>query len=770
MNRKAAVLSQWASASEKGIRLPRKRFKVPFLYDGGIIVCVLDYTSLWFVLKRHEFKVAIRGCFDGQGIDSARMVTSSKSGCSFLVEGRTGRFSISLEVLKGEREMLHYNTALTPHRPVQMADSPRDLLLGGTPKNKDVTGKVHFTQKGPASAIAYASFRNPKGGALLYFQNLTALNAYCDLTHASPAGIVAGKWPEIGMALPSGSKPLPAKRRVTVSDAFVCFSGRALANETDVAAHCLECLASIYKFLPRPKTDYFDWPHAATRTLHSLDKTRSCTRQVRGRRYLNAYVSAEEKPPESMVQCSVLVPMRAYEQWLGGEVPLAKQLARNLSSFYDKKANSVVRWLPGCAFKKNDRSEEEDPGRADSWYIHHTLLNLGRLAEMGDKSARRIFFKSLASATKVARHFKYEWPVFFKLKTLEVLKAESAPGKGGEHDVPGLYAHVMLQAYALSHEKRYLREAERAALCMKGAGLNLLYQTNNTLLSGVVLARLWRLTAKKKYRDLRVVCVDNMIARVWMWDCDYGFAKHYTNFMGASPLHECEYVAAYEEAEAVGIAVQYLKTLGDAAPLGVRMLLAEYVKFLLHRGKNYFPENLPASVVSDSPKEGKIDRRLAVPLEDLSTGWKQAGQVGQEVYGSSVSFVTCVSSYLNYANSSIMVFSEYPILEDKGLFTSDGSGIIEMRLGGTPDLSCKVRVLAKGSMELLQRVSVETKSNKAVVVPTQALEQSFTEYQVTGGSDLRINVTPPRELSASLAAGDNSTLAAGEKRRMGTAK
>jgi hypothetical protein len=122
-----------------------------------------------------------------------------------------------------------------------------------------------------------------------------------------------------------------------------------------------------------------------------LDKSRSCTQRIGGRRYLNAYVGGEEKPPESMVQCSVLVPMRAYEQWLGDAVPLTKQLARTLSSFFDKKVSSVVRWLPGCAFKKHDKSEEEDAGRVDSWYIHHTLLNLGRLAEMGDKNARRIF-------------------------------------------------------------------------------------------------------------------------------------------------------------------------------------------------------------------------------------------------------------------------------------------------------------------------------------------------------------------------------------------
>jgi hypothetical protein len=71
------------------------------------------------------------------------------------------------------------------------------------------------------------------------------------------------------------------------------------------------------------------------------------------------------------------------------------------------------------------------------------------------------------------------------------------------------------------------------------------------------------------------------------------------------------------EAEAIGIAVEYLKTIGDAAPMGARMLLAEYVKFLLHRGKYYFPENLPEKMVAVSPKEGKIDRRLAIPLEDF---------------------------------------------------------------------------------------------------------------------------------------------------------
>jgi hypothetical protein len=211
MKSRSAPLSQWASGLGESIRFPRKQLKVPFVYDGGTMACILDYVSLWFVLQRGELRVAIRSCFDPQGIDSARVVTSIKNDCRFVVEGRTGQFAIDLQVLKEEREILHYKTKLTPHRPVQIVFSARDLVFGGTGKN--VEGKVHFTQKGPASAIAYASFRDPKGGTLLYFQNLTSLNEYCAITHAEPVGIVAGEWPELGMALPAGASLCQQKRK-----------------------------------------------------------------------------------------------------------------------------------------------------------------------------------------------------------------------------------------------------------------------------------------------------------------------------------------------------------------------------------------------------------------------------------------------------------------------------------------------------------------------------------------------------------------------------
>jgi hypothetical protein len=55
-----------------------------------------------------------------------------------------------------------------------------------------------------------------------------------------------------------------------------------------------------------------------------------------------------------------------------------------------------------------------------------------------------------------------QWPVFYQLKTLKVLRAEFAPGKAYEHDVPGLYAQVMLQAL---RARSAIAKADRIALC-----------------------------------------------------------------------------------------------------------------------------------------------------------------------------------------------------------------------------------------------------------------------------------------------------------------
>jgi hypothetical protein len=112
-----------------------------------------------------------------------------------------------------------------------------------------------------------------------------------------------------------------------------------------------------------------------------------------------------------------------------------------------------------------------------------------------------------------------------------------------------------------------------------------------------------------------------------MWNCSYGSAKKYDTFIGVGPLHEASYLAPYEESESFAACLTYLQTAGDQTPPAIRYLMAEYMKYLLHRGRFYYPQELPAKAIAKKAKEGHIDRKLWVPLEDLRTGWQQSGQV-----------------------------------------------------------------------------------------------------------------------------------------------
>ena len=63
--------------------------------------------------------------------------------------------------------------------------------------------------------------------------------------------------------------------------------------------------------------------------------------------------------------------------------------------------------------------------------------------------------------------------VFYDLDSFEVIKAESRPGAGGENDVAGQYVHLMMQAWDLTKDDRYLHEAEAAARTLAGLGFHL---------------------------------------------------------------------------------------------------------------------------------------------------------------------------------------------------------------------------------------------------------------------------------------------------------
>jgi hypothetical protein len=219
-----------------------------------------------------------------------------------------------------------------------------------------------------------------------------------------------------------------------------------------------------------------------------------------------------------MVQLSVLLPLLEYETWSGEEIPFAKEILGNLPLFFDKQANVYGRWLPSAHDKLDGSEPQKNPRVMDSWYLYHPLINLSRLAINGDKAAEKLFLDSMDFAIRVAHKFDYHWPVFYDLDTLEVLKAETAEGAGGPHDVAGIYAHAMLQAWELTGEERYLEEAKKAARSLRGLGFNMFYQANNVLFAAKVMLRLWKETGDELYRDLSYLCMANAFNNMWLWN------------------------------------------------------------------------------------------------------------------------------------------------------------------------------------------------------------------------------------------------------------
>ena len=738
---KTEETSQWVTGLDEQLKQATHRAAAKVQLEQGQLEVCLTTNSFWLLFSAGKSgKLAIRTCFDPQMIRSFRAGRTSKTKVEYVVEGAIGQFRIIVELPRSNYPLLHYTTLLTPNQPFTIQAFPRDVYVLDTDYSPATTqGMVYVTQTGPTSGLTYLSMTEPVGGSLLYFQNFTALNDYFQATQTEPSNTVGAQWPEIGFALPTATSPLLAGHEITLSDAFLFLSDLIPQSEFEAADQFLDAMATIYLHLPKPETTYYNWPKAAERTIQALSKSADCGRMIQKQYYLNAYVDATYKPPESMVQLAILVPLWEYQRWANKPVSLVESLQKNLPSFYDEKQQTFMRWLPNGTFEENinERSEEQDPTKVDSWYLLHTLMNLGRLADQGNTSAKDLLLNSLEFVIKAAHHFGYNWPVFYDIHTLAVIKAETDTGKGGELDVAGLYTHVMVQVYELTKEARYLDEAIASAERLRGKGFELLYQSNITIMSALTLARLWKITGNRLYFDLSRLGVANVIARLWVWDCQFGFGKNRSTFLGVAPLRNAPYLAAYEEGEIVATMVNYLREVGRDVPDSIRLFFSEYMKYLLNRGRYYFPSELATDSICQSPKEGRIIHDLPIPLEDLSTGWKQAGAVGQEVYGGALAYILTSYAYKRFASIPIVVFADYPIYQAEYQVTNNTSGYLIIRLAGTATCYCRVRVLARSGSLPTVTVYDEDAADRDPLKPGET-GKTYQEYQVQGHRRLRL--------------------------------
>ena len=655
--------------------------------------------SLWAIIRR------------GKSGGLALRLAHTPGGCRDLNTGKAkrgealrleftsgiGRHITAIRLHDDEVPVLRATSWIRPHAPLLVPFLPRDLYpLGEGDDPAFSCGEVEAAQRGFNSGLCYFRLWEPQFGSTLYFQNLTTLNPWFLATETKPDGAVGGEWPELGYLPPTPQQapqppidPIPKDRDTPVSDALLAFHDESGGDETEMARRYLSLLGAVYRRIERPATEFHDWVDRAERALHDIDKSPKATIRHYGFRYLHPYTDAEY--PDSMVQISVLAAIRDYEAWKKAPIPLLGELKAGLRKFYDPKLRTLRRYLPNVG-------KDKDKDAVDSWYLYHPLMNLGRLALDGDQRAKRLFLQSVDYGIKAAHHFKYKWPIQYNVTDFSVIQ-ESRDDKGlGQTDVGGIYAYVMLEAFALTDDKRFLDEARAAIDAAKGMRFNLNYQANLTAWGAAACLRLWQITDEATYLQQSYVYLASFFHNTAMWESEIGHAAEYRNFLGVTALHDAPYMAMYECFDSFSAFERYLKDSGPDVDPAVRLLLTEYCRYALDRAWYYYPDSLPPDTISPTQREnnGHIDRALSFPVEDLYIDGQQAGQVGQEVYGAGAAFVFASRCFHTVRDAPFLIFCDHFLLASE----RPAERSLSFQLGGGEGLEATVALLPIGRTRL----------------------------------------------------------------------
>jgi hypothetical protein len=658
---------------------------------GRTIEIALGHDSLWAIVRREGARLAIRAAYAPGGLSVRRSRPKGAEATRLTLQSALGRHVVAIRLVEEELPLLRITSRLTPAEDLLIPHLPRDLYpLGPDDDPLTATGNVEAAQRGLNGGILYWRLDEPTPGSMLYVQNLTALNDYFNATQTRPDGAVGGEWPELGYLPPtppqSGTPPrgpLPKGREVVISDALMVFHKDAPRNEAHSARLFLQMLGTAYRQLDTPALTFRDWPDRAERTIRDLTTAPAATVRHYGHLYAHPYTAAEY--PDSMVQMTLVAALADYGAWLDKPQPVEAKLAGGMPRFFDEKLGTIRRYLPNVG-------KDKDADAVDSWYLYHPLLNLGRLAIRGDKQARTLFEGSLGFAIKAARHFGYRWPIQYKITDFSVItEARNADGLG-QTDVGGIYAYVMLLAFDLTADAKYLAEARNAIDAAEGMRFELNYQANLTAWGAAACLRLWRITNQERYLQQSYVYLASFFHNCALWDSRIGAARLYPTFLGVSALHDGPYMALYECFDSFTAFESFLKESGPDLEPAARLMVSDYCRYALDRAWFYYPDALPPDLLCEQPRNGHIDPKLSFPVEDLYIAGDTAGQVGQEIYGAGAALVFTARMFHHVADAPFRLFCDHFLMASTR--TSDRS--MSFQLGGDGSTTANVSILRSG--------------------------------------------------------------------------
>ncbi|MEG3178885.1 hypothetical protein U1872_21885 [Sphingomonas sp. RB3P16] len=615
---------------------------------GELDVEILTTTdSLWVIVRRqHGGGIALRAAYVVGAFSCKVFTPGSGEAARLEVASPLGRYEVVIRTGSHALENLRVTVRLTPAESTLIPFIPRDLYpLDDNDDPMGAVGSIEVGQRGLNVAVAYLHLEEPRFGDVLYFQNLTALNDYYRATGTTPHGVVGGIWPELGYLIPTpadGTSPrdsgLQPGIKVTLSDAILVFRHDAPPHERESARRFLQMLSVAYATIELPQVEFRNWVDRAERTLRDLDQAPEATIEHYGHRYVHPYTNAEY--PDIMVQMSIVTAIHDWGAWRGTPHPLEAEFKAGLEKFYDPDLRSLRRYLPNVG-------DDKDADAIDSWYLYHPMLNLGILALNGDADAKALLLKSIDFGIRAAQHFAYKWLIQYKITDFAVITETAGADDRGQTDVGGIYAWVMLQAFELTDDKRFLDEARKAIDVAMGLRFNVNYQANLTAWGAAACMRLWRITNRAVYLEQSYVYLASFFHNCVIWESNLDHAALYSTFFGVSCLQDAPYMAIYECFDSFTAFERYLADGGPELDPAARMLVSEYCKYALHLSWFFYPDTLPQDTLSPKQREtnGHIDRKLSFPVEDLYPGGELAGQVGQEVYGAGAAFIFATRSF-----------------------------------------------------------------------------------------------------------------------------
>ena len=163
----------------------------------------------------------------------------------------------------------------------------------------------------------------------------------------------------------------------------------------------------------------------------------------------------------------------------------------------------------------------------------------------------------------------------------------------------------------------------------------------------------------------------------------------------------------------------------------VRLLLSEFIRYMVDRACFYYPPLLPQEMLEEKPKVGELDPKLWIALEDLHDGWEKSGSVGQEVYGAGNAFGILPRHYRYLGDEPFMIYADNVL---SAFFYEKGKPVT-FKVLGDERVPCKMRIIPTSKAKLPE-CTVEIRG--AERVEGAKTKEGHLEFEIPGGMEVRL--------------------------------